>query len=951
MKKTIVMMLFALLTGSIAFAQVGKTAAKETKTDLSAKVPVDKKVRIGKLENGLTYYIRANKKPENRIQFRMVTNAGSILEDESQRGLAHFCEHMAFNGIAKYPHNTMIDELQKNGIEFGRGINAYTSFDETVYYVDMPADNEKMVQMGFDILDGWCGELLFDSIELEEERGVIHEEWRGNLGANDRLREKTWPKLLNNSKYAERLPIGLESVIMGFKRNDIVRFYKDWYRPDMQAVVIVGDFDPDQIEARVKEIFSKHKKAVNPKQRPNFDVPGNDKPLFAIAQDHEATSTSLQIFWKHNKAPQGTVGDYRQSLVRNLVNSMLSDRFAELCESPSCPALGADAGYGGFIGRANDAFMGFAAPKDGKVSEAATFVLTEIYRAAKHGFLQSELDRQKEELVSRYQKMAKEENKTENNSLASEYTNHFLTGEVIPGIRQEFKYAKEFVPGITLEECNAMMASWVTDENMVFYLTAPSKVKVPTEKQAAKLIEKAKKAKTTPWVDNYKDEPLFTKQLANVTPKVSKENTALGYTEYTLPNGVRFVVKKTDYKADEIQMNSFAFGGLSLYEDNEIYTAQLAASLIDDAGIGNFSSTDLQKKLKGMNLHISPSISSITQGFNGSCSPKDFETMMQLLCLYYDAPRKDQGSFDKNMEAMRTQFKFIADNPQVIFQKTWLETIYPNNKRTIIIPTEAQINSVKLDRCYEIFKERFNDASNQTFFFVGNMSETEIALAAKYLNSLPCTGKQKDEKFINRDPKFAEGLVRGNAVKGTDNQGILLVYGETEGFIPTPENRMIVNQLSDAMEITALEVIREKMGGTYSPSVSISYDFEPGETTGKVTWLFYINCNPEMSKQIEDAALGIVKDYIANGPSEVTLGKVQEQMIINREAAMQNNGFWMGQIQGSYMYNENRDKAASLDEYKKSVKAVSINDCKAVAAKFFNLKNYAVITLSPEETK
>lgn len=936
MKKLLSLLMLVALLGGMTFAQ--------KKTDLTAKVPVDKKVRIGHLDNGLTYYIRANKMPENRIQFRMVTNAGSILEDEAQRGLAHFCEHMAFNGIEGLPHNQMIDTLQKNGIEFGRGINAYTSFDETVYYVDMPADNPEMVTMGLTILNGWCGGLLFDPQELEDERGVIHEEWRGNLGAQERLREKTWPIMLNNSRYAYRLPIGLESVIMGFKRPDIVRFYKDWYRPDMQAVIIVGDIaDVDAMEARVKDIFSKHAKAVNPKQRPVYDIPDNKEPLVAIATDKEATSTSIMMFWKHKKPAQGTVGDYRASLVRSIVSNMLDERFNELNEKAESPFMSSGAGYGGFIGRVNDAFMGNATPKEGRIEEATEVVLSEIYRAVQHGFLQTELDRVKEDMLDRYRKMAKEANKTNSNSLAGEYTNHYLQGEVIPGIMTEFKYAKEFIPEITLEECNALIKTWATDENFTYVLQAPE-VKVPTEKQIIDIFNKARTANYEPWVDSYKDEPLWTKELKDVVANVTKENKALDYKEYTLPNGIRFIVKKTNFKEDEIQMNSYAFGGTSLYEDNEAYAAQSAAGLIDNAGIANFSSNDLSKKLKGMTVSISPSIAGTTQGFNGSCSPKDLETMLQLLNLYYEAPRKDADAFNRDLENLRNQIKFMSGNPQVAFLLKYHDVAYPNDKRTVMIPTEELINSLNLDRVYNIFRERFCDASNQTFFFVGNVSDDNVKLIAKYLNNLPCNGKQKAETWKDREPEFAKGIQHAEVFKGTDNQGIMIMYGETKGFKPTKKNKMIVNQLSDAMEITALEVIREKMGGTYSPSVQISYDFEPGQD-GKVNWMFYINCNPEMSGAIEEAAKGIIEGYIKNGPEAVTLSKVQEQMIINRGTARQNNGFWMGQIMGSYMYNENRD---DIDQYDALVKSVTAKDIKKMAKKFINMKNFVVVNLKPE---
>lgn len=951
MKKQFWMMMLLALIGSTAFAQL-PGAKPEKKSDLTAKVPVDKKVKIGKLDNGLTYYVRDNKKPENRIQFRMVTNAGSILEDESQRGLAHFCEHMAFNGTKPFPHNTMIDSLQKNGIEFGRGINAWTSFDETVYYVDMPADKPEMVTMGFNILDGWMGKLLFDPQELEDERGVIHEEWRGNLGANDRLRDKTWPIMLKGSRYAERLPIGLESVIMGFKRDDIVRFYNDWYRPDLQAVVIVGDFEAagmsvNDVIARIKAVFGKTPKHNDPKPRPEYGIPDNDEPLVAIATDKEATSTSLMMFWKHKKAPQGTIGDYRQALVRSLINSMINDRFNEICEKATSPMIYAGAGYEGFLGRSCDAFVASAAPKENQIEATTELILTELRRIDQHGFLQTELDRQKEELIANYTKMAKEENKTQSNSLAQEYTNNFLEGEVIPGIRQEWKYAKEFVPEITLEEINKLVSEWITEKNFVFYLTAPEKegYRIPTEKNLLAIYNRTKTAKTEAWVDNYKDEPLYAKELKDVKAKVTKENKALGYTEYTCPNGIRFVVKKTEYKADEIQISSFAYGGTSIYEDKDVYAAQSADGLIDDAGIAQFSSTQLQKKLKGKNLSIGPSISEIYQGFSGNCSPQDLETVLQLINLYYEAPRKDQESFDKNIDALRNQIKFIGENPQFVFIKKFYETAYPNNKRMILMPTDEMLNKLNLDQVYNIFRERFNDASNQTFFFVGNVADKDIDLIAKYINNLPCNKKQAKETWVKRPNSFAKGMPRETVYKGTDNQGMLIIYGETENFDATPENRMIAEQLGSAMEITALEVIREKMGGTYSPSVNVDYEILP---EAKLTWMFAINCDPDKSADIEKAALDIINGYINNGPDATTLGKVQEQMVINRESAMQNNGFWMGQISASYKLNESRDHNGSLEEYGRRVKAVSANDIKNLAKKYFNMKNYVVMNLKPE---
>jgi len=958
MKKTTLFALLFLLVGSVAFAQLPGSSTKEKKSDLTAQVPLDKKIRYGKLDNGFTYYVRNNKKPENMIQFRLVSNAGSIMERDDQQGLAHFCEHMAFNGIKGYPHNTMIQKLQEHGVEFGRDINAYTSFDQTVYYVNMPADDAEMVKMGIEILDGWAGNILFDQQEIESERGVIHEEWRGGVGHGDRLRKKTWPIMLKGSLYADRLPIGKEEVIMNFERQSIVDFFNDWYRPDLQAIVIVGDMDGYEyagqkgaaaMEQKVKDVFSSHQFLGKEKlPRLSYQIPDNVEPLIAIATDKEATNTTLEIFWKHKKGPNGTVGAYRQMLVRSLIGMMINDRFRDICEKPTAPMMHAGGGYGGFLGREIDVFEVSASPKENRIEETAQLLLQVVKQIDDHGFLQTELDRQKDDLLSTYQKLAKEANKTQTNSLADEYTNHYLDGDPCPGIMKEYSYAKEFIPEVTLEECNDLVKTWITEENIVFYLTAPEKegFKVPTEKEALALVKSLRNIQTEPWVDNFKDEPLFSEEVKEVEAKVTKTNSVLDYTEYTCPNGIKFVVKKTDYKADEIQIASFSFGGTSLYEDAEAYQAQNAANFVDAGGIANFSATQLNKKLKGMNLSISPSISGETQGFHGSCSPKDLETTLQLINLYYTAPRKDQEAYERNIENTINQIKFIRENPQVAFIETYYRTAFPNDKRTVVIPTEEKVRSLNLDRMFEIYRERFAYANNQTFFFVGNVSDNDIKLIAKYLNHLPTTTVAVKNEFVNRNPQFTTGIQHGEAVKGIEKQGMLLISGQmnVDAKELDPQTRITIQELGDALGMTTLEIIREKNGDAYSPSAGCDFELSP---EGQVSWQFYIGCDPEKAAKIEKDCIKILKQYIKKGCDEKTLGKVQEQMIVNRGKSKQNNGFWIGQLQGSYMYNESRDY--QVNEYDNMVKKVTPKDIKAVAKKYINLKNYVAVTLRPED--
>lgn len=945
-KQLFILVLFLFATAGMSFAQFGATGGKkEKKSDLSAKVPIDKKVRVGKLDNGITYYIRANKKPEGRVQFRLAVNAGSILEDEDQLGLAHFTEHMAFNGTEYYPHNELISKLQAKGVQFGGHVNAYTSFDQTVYYVNMPNDAE-MLEMGMKILDGWASKLLMDPKEIDAERGVIIEEWRGRLGAQDRLQKQYWPIMFKDSRYANRVPIGTEEVLKTFQRPTIVRFYEDWYRPDLQAVIIVGDIDVDAVEAKVKEYFTDNKMPANPKERPYYNVPDNKEPLVAIATDKEASSANIQMFWKHAQAPKGTIGDYRQMLVRTLAENIINARFAEMAEKASAPFLYAGGGYGSFLAKLDCAVL-TAYPKDNRIEEATAMLLKEMKRVDEHGFLQTELDRAKESLLESYRKAAKELNKTQSNDFADEYTNHYLEGDVIPGIRQEDQYAREFVPEITLDEVNAVVKDWITDENFIYVLTAPEKegYNIPTKDAILKVVADSKNEKTEPWVDTYKDEPLFDKEVKKVTPVVVKENSTLGYTEYVISNGIRFVVKKTNYKEDEIQMRSFAFGGSALYGDKEAFMVGNVASLVDDAGIANFSSSQLSKKLQGKTVGVSPYISGTTQGFSGSCVPKDLETMLQLVDLYYEAPRKDRESFDRNIETLKTQVRMAAANPQAKFMRDFYEMAYDHNPRLVVMPTEQDIDGIDYERVYQIYGERFADASDQIFVFVGNVSDENIQTIANYLNLLPTNGKQKNEPKLDKSPKLAKGVNHSLTLAGTDKQGMVLVMGETQGFAGKDDlrERIAVSALGEALQIRTTEVIREKMGETYSPYATASYDID---FDGSVSWMFFLQCAPENCESVEKAAIDLIKECVKKGCDRETLNKVKLQMIKERETRMQENGFWMGQILGSYQYNENRD--ANITNYEAMVNSLTTHDMKRLAKRYFDLGHYSVGTLKPE---
>lgn len=760
--------------------------------------------------------------------------------------------------------------------------------------------------------------------------------------------------MLKGSLYAERLPIGKEEVIMNFKRQSIVDFFNDWYRPDLQAIVIVGDlqdfeykgFRGDQaMEQRVRDVFGTHAKAVNPKQRPSFSIPDNKEPLVAIATDKEVTYTNLSIYWKHPKGTKGTIGDFRRGIVRSLASMMMNDRFREICENPQTPMTYASGYYTDFMGRNTDVFEINCNPKESRIEDAATVILTELKRIVQHGFLPSEFERQKEEMLSWYINSANEAEKREHEWMASEYSYHFLEGYSFTTPNDDLAILQALLPGITLDECNQMMRSYVTDENAIFYLTAPESdaIVMPDSAKAVEILASYNTIETEPWIDDYVDEPLFSEEVLAVTPQVTHVNSTLDYTEYTCPNGIRFIVKKTDYQADEIIISSFAPGGTSLYSDEEAYTANNASRFITSAGVGNFNSTQLSKRLKGKNVWMNAYVSGMEQNFSGSTTPKDLETALQLINMYYTAPRKDREKYNQMIEEMVDDIKHQEENPSVQFNRTIIKTCYPVDPRRVLVPTEEKIRSLDLDRMYEIYRERFTDASNQIFFFVGNVSDSAINLIARYLNHLPVNGKQRNETFVYHIPKFAEGIVHAETVKGMERKGAIYIFGEmmVDSTELTPEVRFALNAFSAALEITITEVIREKNGDAYSPSVSVGYGLRPGV----VEWEFYIGCDPEKAAKIEKDCIKIMKKYIKRGPDEKTLAKVKEQMIINNGTNKQNNWYWQSIIESAYTIGESRDYMVRYDEMVRAVTSKQIRD---LARKYINLKNYVVVSLRPE---
>ncbi len=911
--------------------------------DLTTPLAVDPNVKTGKLENGLVYYIRHNAKPEKRVELRLVVNAGSILENDDQQGLAHFMEHMNFNGTRTFPKNELIDFLQKTGVRFGGDINAYTSFDETVYMLQLPTDDTALVEKGYQVLADWSQYALLDDKEIDKERGVITEEWRMGLGAQDRMMKKFFPVIFKDSRYATRVPIGKPEIIQNFKHETLRDFYHDWYRPDLQAVVLVGDIDVAKTEARIKAIFGGIQNPVSPKERKTYDIPDNSEPLIAITTDKEATDNFVLMFYKHPLSSDKTLGDFRDKIMAELFTGMLNNRFSEISQKPESPLVFANAGYGRFLARTRDAYMVNAMAKENQVDRTLAVMLAENERVKRFGYTQTELERQKEEIFSQYEKAAKEFDKTESMQLSNDYVSNYLSQDAIPGAQKKFKYLKNILPGITLAEINDLAKKWVTDNNMCMVIMAPDKenVKVPVVSEVLKIISDSKNQPLQAYVDNFKAEPLVKETAASGKIVKRTDSKSPEYTELTLSNGITVVLKPTTFKNDEILMSAYGPGGKSLATDAGFMSANFAAEIINMSGAGNFDNVELQKKLKGKNLEVTPYFDDEKQGFRGNATPQDFETMMQLIYLYTEQPRKDSTAFKAFISQMENQMKFLKSNPIVSFYDTLFKTVYPGYKRKIMFPTPAQLGEVNLDKAYAFYKERFADAGDFKFFLVGNFNIDSISpLIERYFGSLPALNRH--ETWKDTSPKFAAGVTNLTIHKGTDPQGMVgLVMSDK--FDWNEKNVMQLGMIKEILSIKLIEVIREKMSGVYSPQVMMNMDQYPHP---EFAMMVMFGCSPKMTDKLTKAVFGEIKKLRKNGPTAVDLKKAQESLIRARETDLEKNEFWLKKLESLYY---NHDSPNSVGTFKDRVNAVNINDLKQTASTLLNPDHYVRVVLMPEK--
>lgn len=916
----------------------------QAQDSLQQRLPVGPHVKIGKLDNGLTYYIRKNEKPENKVELRLVIDAGSILEDDDQQGLAHFTEHMAFNGSTNFEKNDIVSFLQSIGVEFGADLNAYTGFDETVYILPIPTEKHENVEKAFQILDDWASAVAFDPAEIDKERGVVLEEERSGRGAEERMFRITYPKLFEGSKYAERLPIGDVTVLKSFKPDAIRRFYNDWYRPNLMAVIVVGDMDPSVAEQLIKKHFSDLKNPKNPRPREEAEVPARTESEGLVVTDKEATHHLVDINFPYKPLKeQNTLAAYREMLVRNLMTSMLSQRMQELIQKEQPPFLYAGNSFGSYA-RGYESYSSFAYLTKGGVEPAVNALVAENERARRFGFTDTELERTRKMMMTAIERAYNERDKTESSRLAAEYIRHFLEDEPIPGIENEYKYYQRFLPEISIQELNEYTARTIPspDEPKLVIFTGPEKgdFSIPTGEELLAMTQQAYEQDITPYEEEAIAASLMSEKPAAGKITAEKKNETLGLTEFKLSNGVTVLVKPTDFKNDQVILSASRLGGQYNYDASNRLDAEYAATLVGQMGIGEFSPIDLRKVLAGKSASATPRIGSVSEGINGQSSADDVETMLQLVHLYFTAPRKDVELFNSFVNKQQAMYENMMADPQYTFQDFMLRKLYKDHPWAPHLPKPETFSKIDLDRSLKIYNERFGNARDFTFVLVGSVDLDSIKpLLETYIASLPSTGKSTSFKDVGL--RAVAGPLKEEVNKGTEPKSLIRLFwnGETRYNI---EEQLKIQGLVEIMNIKIIETLREDLSGIYGGGMYGTINKYP---YGHYSFGVSIPCGPENVDKLIAATLAEIDKVKANGPTEADLNKVKEtwkqQYLVN----VKDNGFWARHLIQSIEVGVD---PARILSYTRRVDALKPADIQSVAKKYLD-KTYVQFVLNPEK--
>ncbi len=871
-------------------------------------LPVDKNVRIGQLDNGLTYYIRHNKLPENRAEFYIAQKVGSILEEPQQRGLAHFLEHMAFNGTKNFPGDDkglgVIPWCETVGIKFGTNLNAYTSIDETVYNIsNAPIDRTGVLDSCLLILHDWSNYILLKDDEIDKERGVIREEWRSRNSGMLRVYTDLLPTIYQGDKYADCMPIGSIDVINNFPYKDIRDYYHKWYRPDLQGIVIVGDIDVDTVEAKLKAVFADVQKPVNPAERTYYPVTDNKEPIVAIGTDKEVDDPSIEIYFKQDATPdseKNNVGYLASQYMTSMISSMLNARLSELVQSANPPFTRASSYYSDFfVAKTKEAFALSASSKADGIETALKTLLQETERARRFGFTESEYARARANYLQSLESAYNEREKTKHGSYVREYVQNFLNGEPIPGIEAEYAMMNQLAPNIPLQAMNMVMQQLVPYSNQVVIIAGPAKegLKYPTKEEVINLLKGMKDLDLQAYVDKVSDEPLMKEAPKGGKIISEKEGDIYGSTKLVLSNGVTVYVKKTDFKADEIRMKGTSLGGKSLFPDKDALNFAVMDNVIAVGGLGNFSQVDLTKVLAGKKVSVNAGLGATTENVFGTCSPKDFETMMQLTYLTFTAPRKDAEAFESFKNRMKAQLESAQANPLSSINDSLQKAMYNNHPRVVMMKPEM-VDQIDYDRILEMYNDRFKDASDFTFYFVGNIDlETAKPLIAEYLGALPAINRK--ETFKDTKMSIRKGVYKNEYAKEQQTPTATIVFLYSGKAPYTLKNDILLSFATQVLDMVYTEEVREKEGGTYGVNCFGDLQKYPKE---QLLLQIVFQTDPAKKDKLAGIVVDELKKLAAEGPSDVHLQKVKEYMLKKYADNQKENGYWMNNLNDYFYY-------------------------------------------------
>jgi zinc protease len=937
MKKTF----FTACLAAMLFAHVPAALAD---IRLSDPIPVGPQVKVGKLANGLTYYIQKNAKPEKRLELRLVVKAGSILEDDDQQGLAHFTEHMAFNGSSNFKKHELISYLQSIGVKFGADLNAYTSFDETVYILPIPTDNSENVDKGFLVLEDWAHGLTLNDADIDKERAIVLEELRLGKGAGDRMNKVLMPKIFNGSLYAKRMPIGQEAILKNFRPDALKRFYRDWYRPDLMAVVVVGDIDPDQAEKMIKSHFAGLKNPAQARPRAYARIPARDATEALVVTDKEASGNAVLIRYPVRAASdRATFANYREKLVEALFSAMLGQRMQELAQQASPPFIGGSSAMSRLTAR-YEAYNAYAALGKGGAAPAIEALVQENARARKYGFSVPELERSKKNMMRTFERAYSEREKTDSGSYVGEYMRNFLEQESIPGIENEYNYARELIPGISLAELNSFARKTIpadTGKLVVYMGSSKADTPAPSRTELLSWVAAAARSKVSARDEKPLAAGLMEKPPAAGSIVAESEDKALGSTTLTLSNGVRVILKPTDFSNDQVYLSASRFGGQAQFGEQDIFNARYADAVVSTMGLNDLSPIDVQKVLAGKSASVGMNLGSYTDSVTGSAGSTDIETMFQMLYLKFTGVRRDDDLYKSYIGKQVEGARNVMSQPAAVFRDTLLATMYNNSPWVARPPRPADFSNLSLDRSIAIYRERFTSAKGLTFILVGSFDSAKVKpLIATYLASLPTPELAIAIKDVGLRP--VTGVVKKDVFSGSEAKSNVSINFSGEA-VYSKEELLRFRALLDVMNIRITDILREKLTLIYGGGMSGALNRVP---YGHFTIGVSLPTGPENVEKVIAATFAEIAQMKEQGPSEADLEKVKQNWIQVHRKSLRENGYWLGHLQSAVL---NGTDPATILTYEQRVAAITAHELKDAAARYFKLDNYVQVVLYPEK--